>query len=60
VRERSQFPDHELCHIRVGRCVIEDIVRRQVDALSAIRQDGMRTGEVIPVCGRSPGNPARN
>jgi len=29
-------------------------------ALSAIRQDGMRAGEVIAVCGRSPGNPDRN
>jgi uncharacterized protein YjiS (DUF1127 family) len=30
VREWSQFSDHELCHIRVRRSVVEDIVRGQI------------------------------
>jgi hypothetical protein len=29
-RKWSQFSDHELCHIRVSRSIVEDIVRRQV------------------------------
>ena len=28
VRELSQFSDHELCDIGIGRCDIEDLVRR--------------------------------